>query len=115
MAGPEIRIEHASGNWSVRAQGAVIGESSNALALYEGDFKPVIYIPRSDLQMVFFDRSDHTTNCPHKGTANYFHLAGKSLHVKNVAWSYEDPDASVAAIKDHVAFHPDKVTVEFLG
>mgnify|MGYP000023506323 FL=1 len=112
MPGPEITVTPAQGTYSIRAQGAVLGETSSALILREGDLKPVIYIPRGDLQMVFFDRSETTTHCPHKGDASYFHLAGKSRQEKDVAWSYENPLKSVAEIKDHLAFYPDHVTVE---
>ena len=112
MAGPEITIEPAKGAWSVRAQGAVIGETKNALILTEGDYEPVIYVPRDDLQMVFFDASNKTSHCPHKGDATYFHLAGKSRRQENVAWSYENPKKSVSAIKDHLAFYTNEVTVE---
>ncbi|WP_004581169.1 DUF427 domain-containing protein [Marinobacter nanhaiticus] len=31
------------------------------------------------------------------------------LH-KNAAWSYESPLSGVEAIKDHLAFYPDRVT-----
>ncbi len=48
-----ITIRKAPGNWTVRAGGAVIGESSNALELSEGDLAPVIYFPRSDIGMAF--------------------------------------------------------------
>ncbi len=112
MAGPEITIEPANGTWSVRAQGAVIGETTKALILKEGDYAPVVYVPREDLQMVFFDASDKSTTCPHKGVATYFHLAGKSRRQENVAWSYENPHKSVAAIKGYLAFYQDEVTVE---
>ena len=49
----KITIRKAPGNWTVRAGGAVIGESSNALELSEGDLEPVIYFPRSDIAMAF--------------------------------------------------------------
>lgn len=111
MAGPEITITRANGTFSIRAQGAVLGETSRALHLKEGEMKPVLYIPREDLQMVFFDSSDRKTSCPWKGEASYFHLAGKSRREENVAWSYEDPLPGVAEIKDHLAFY-DAVTVE---
>ena len=107
-----IKIQKANGTWVVRAGGAVLGESSNALELQEGDYPPVIYFPRADIAMAFLDTSDHTTHCPHKGDASYFHLAGKSRQEKDVAWSYENPLKSVAEIKDHLAFYPDHVTVE---
>ncbi|MBC6441865.1 MAG: DUF427 domain-containing protein [Rhodobacteraceae bacterium] len=111
MAGPEITIRQTGGKYSIRAHGAVIGETSRALILQEGDLAPVLYIPRDDLQMVFLDASDHKTICPWKGEACYFHLAGKSRREHNVAWSYENPLPGLADIRDHLAFH-DGVTVE---
>ena len=44
-----ITIRPAPGNWTVRAGGAVLGESTNALELQEGDYPPVIYFPRYDI------------------------------------------------------------------
>lgn len=115
MAGPEITIKHASGTYAVRAQGAVIGETSRALELTEGEYDPVIYIPRADLQMVFFDPSEKTSHCPWKGEASYFHLAGKNRRQENVAWSYESPSEGVSEIAGHLAFYPDAVTVEVVS
>ena len=112
MAG-KITIRKADGTWSVRAGGAVLGESADALELVEGDLPPVIYFPRGDLAMAFMDATDKTTHCPHKGDASYFSVVTKSTTLKDVAWSYEDPKDEVARIKDHVAFYSgDTVTVE---
>ena len=109
-----IKIRKAEGTWVVRAAGAVIGESANALELSEGDYPPVIYFPRGDLSMVFFDPSDTTSHCPYKGDATYFSVEAKSGTWKDVAWSYETPKEGVARIKDHIAFYTDRVTVEQL-
>ena len=108
-----IRVRPADGTWVVRAGGAVIAESGNALELTEGDMPFVIYFPRSDVAMAFLDRSDHSTTCPHKGTASYFDIVSKSMTYSNAVWSYEDPKDEVAEIKDHLAFWvQDGVTVE---
>ena len=108
-----IKIHKADGVWSVRAGGAVLGESSNALELIEGDYPPVIYFPRSDIAMAFLDRTDKTSHCPHKGDANYFSVVTKSTTLANVVWSYESPMPAVAQIKDYLAFYPGtQVTVE---
>lgn len=108
-----ISIRKAEGTWSVRAGGAVLGESENALELVEGDYPAVIYFPRGDIAMAFLDTSDKTTHCPHKGDASYFSVVTKSTTLKDVAWSYEDPKAEVSRIKDHLAFYTDgDVTVE---
>ena len=107
-----IKIRPATGTWVVRAAGAVIGESTNALELVEGDYPPVIYFPRTDLAMAFLEPSDTSSRCPYKGDASYFTIVAKSGPLKDSAWSYEDPTPEVAAIKDHIAFYTTKVAVE---
>ncbi|MEQ6203595.1 DUF427 domain-containing protein [Sulfitobacter sp. HNIBRBA2951] len=108
-----ITIRKAAGTWTVRAGGAVLGESDAALELVEGDYPPVIYFPRSDIAMAFLDATDKTSHCPHKGDASYFSVVTKSTTLENVVWSYEEPKEAVAQIKDYVAFHKvDEVTVE---
>lgn len=108
-----ITIRKAEGTWSVRAGGAVLGESSDALELIEGDYPPVIYFPRGDIAMAFLDQTDKSTHCPHKGDATYFSVVTKSTTLANVVWSYETPTGNVARIKDHLAFYSDgDVTVE---
>ncbi len=113
MAG-DIRIREASGTWVVRAGGAVIGETKQALELSEGSYPPVIYFPREDIAMAFLDPSDKQTVCPFKGAANYFTIAAKSGPINDAAWSYESPKEGMEAIAGHLAFYPDKVTVERL-
>ena len=108
-----ISIRKAEGTWSVRAGGAVLGESSDALELIEGDYPPVIYFPRSDIAMAFLDPTTKSTHCPHKGDASYFSVVTKSTTLSDVAWSYENPKDDVARIKDHLAFYTNgDVTVE---
>ncbi len=108
-----ITIRKAEGNWVVRAGGAILGESSNALELNEGDLKPVIYFPRTDIAMAFLDPSEKTTHCPYKGDANHFSIVTKSQTIANAAWSYEAPVEAAERIKDHLAFYTsDLVAVE---
>ena len=109
-----IRITRAEGTWVVRAGGAVLAESSNALELAEGSYPPVIYFPREDIAMSFLDPSNTSTTCPHKGKASYYSIVGKSETVTDAGWSYEDPKPGVEAIRGHIAFYTDKVTVEQL-
>lgn len=108
-----ITIRKAPGVWSVRAGGAVLGESANALELKEGDYDPVIYFPREDIAMAFLDETDHSTHCPHKGDASYFSIVTKSTTLKNAVWTYLAPKDEVAEIKDYLAFYvSDTVAVE---
>ncbi|MCV2891647.1 DUF427 domain-containing protein [Lentibacter sp. XHP0401] len=110
---PKITITPATGTWVVRAGGAVLGESKNALELSEGDYPAVIYFPRSDIATAFLDPSERTSNCPHKGDASYYSIVTKSKTIENAVWSYEAPLATVDKIKGYLAFYPSSdVAVE---
>ncbi len=109
----DISIRKAAGTWTVRAGGAVLAESRNALELSEGDHPFVIYFPRGDVAMAFLEKTEHTTHCPKKGDATYYSIITKSTELVNAAWSYEAPLADVDRIKDHLAFYSSEtVTVE---
>jgi len=109
----KITIRKADGTWTVRAGGAILAESRNALELTEGEYPAVIYFPREDIAMAFLDESDRTSHCPFKGDARYFSIETKSQTIENAAWSYDDPKPEVAQIAGHIAFYStDKVAVE---
>lgn len=107
-----IKIRPATGTWVVRAGGAVLGESRQALELVEGDYPPVVYFPRADLAMAFLEPSETTSTCPHKGGATYFSIVAKSGIIADAAWSYETPKEAVAQIAGHIAFYTNAVAVE---
>ncbi len=107
-----IKIRPAGGTWVLRAGGAVLGETRNALELIEGQNPPVIYFPRENIAMAMLEPSDTTSHCPHKGDATYFSIQTKSVLIKDAGWSYENPKDGIEAIAGHLAFYPDKATVE---
>lgn len=107
-----IRIRRLEGTWSVRAADAILGETTRALELTEGSYPPVVYFPREDIAMALFDRSSGATTCPYKGQAEYFTIVAPSGPIHDAAWSYPDPKPEVAEIAGHLAFYPDKATVE---
>ncbi|WP_039020145.1 DUF427 domain-containing protein [Halocynthiibacter namhaensis] len=107
-----IKITPVSGLCTVRAGGAILGESRAAWELREGDLEPVIYFPAGDIATAFLDDSDTTSHCPQKGDARYYSIQTKSTVIEDAAWYYADPVLAVSAIKGHIAFFTDKVTVE---
>ena len=104
-----IRIEPAAGRVRVKSGGKVIADSTNALALRESDYPVVYYIPRSDADMTLLERTDNASYCPYKGDASYYSVVPGGARGVNAVWSYEAPHDAVAAIKDHLAFYPDRV------
>ncbi len=107
-----ITITPAAGTVTVRANGAVIGETEHALELREGSSPPVLYVPRADMAMALLDKTARQTTCPHKGKASYFSIVTPGATLENVVWSYETPLDKVSAIAGHLAFYTDRVTVE---
>lgn len=114
MSNDRIKIRTAPGTWVVRAGGAVLGETANALELSEADYPPVIYFPRGDLAMAFLEKTETTSTCPFKGEASYYAIHTKSVVIDDAGWSYETPIEAAKEIAGHIAFYPDKVAVEQL-
>lgn len=73
-----IKLRPTGGTWVVRAKGAVLAESKNALEMHEGDYAPVIYFPREDVGMEFLEKTSSSTTCPHKGVASYYAILEKA-------------------------------------
>src|SRR5207344_859998 len=97
---------------TVSAASRTVAETHAALVLREANYPPVQYIPREDTDMLLLHRSDHTTYCPYKGEASYFSIPSLGEPGKNAVWTYEAPYDAVIAIKDRLAFYPDRVRVE---
>jgi uncharacterized protein (DUF427 family) len=104
-----ITIEPSAGRVRVLAGGNVIADSRNALTLRESDYPPVHYIPRGDVDMQLLARTGNETYCPYKGDCAYYSVTSGGERAIDAVWTYEAPYDAVAAIKDHLAFYPDRV------
>jgi uncharacterized protein (DUF427 family) len=95
----------------VRFKGELIADTTDAVELDETHVGHVVapvvyYIPRNDVKMDRLVRTSHQSYCPFKGQAAYYSLKGGA---ENAVWSYEQPYDEMLAIKDRLAFYPDKV------
>lgn len=90
-------------------QGQALADSSHTQCLREASYQPVYYFPREDANMQLLQPSSHSSYCPFKGEASYFDIRLAQQTVENAVWSYQAPYAAVAAIRNHLAFYPDKV------
>jgi uncharacterized protein (DUF427 family) len=95
----------------VSVAGRVIARTREALTLREASYPPVQYIPRKDVDMTLLKRSAHATYCPYKGDCAYFSIPSGGERTINAVWTYEAPYDAVAAIRNHLAFYPDRVDV----
>jgi uncharacterized protein (DUF427 family) len=111
LPGPKhpITIEPNPARVTVSVAGRIIADSQNALTLREASYAAVHYIPLKDVDMTLLERTDHQTYCPYKGDCSYYSIPLGGERSVNAVWTYEAPYAAVAAIKNHVAFYPDRV------
>lgn len=111
IPGPDhpITIERNLNRVVVSIGGRVLADSRNALILREAGNRAVQYIPREDVEMTLLERSAHATYCPYKGECAYFSIPSGRQRAIDAAWTYEVPYPAVAAIRNHLAFYPDRV------
>jgi len=111
IPGPDhpITITRAGKRVEVWLGQRVIASSTGALVLKEAAYPEVYYIPRKDVEMAALERTQHATYCPYKGDCAYYSIPAGGERSVNAVWTYEAPYAAVAAIKDHLAFYPDRV------
>jgi len=80
-------------------QGATLAESDD-IETVEGN----AYFPAESLVREHLRASDHTTQCPWKGTAHYYDVVVGDAVNANAAWYYPEPKEAAAAIRGRVAF-----------
>ena len=79
--------------------GKLIAESDRCVVV-EGN----PYFPPEAVQGGYLKSSSHTSVCPWKGTAHYYHLEVDGLRNENAAWFYPDPKPAASEIKGRIAF-----------
>ena len=114
--GHSVSANPSSAHVKVILGGEVIADTREAVELHESmgqgkkTLAPVVYyIPRKDVKMDRLVRSAHQTHCPFKGDASYFSVAGGP---ENSVWSYETPYDEMLAIRERLAFYPDKFEIK---
>jgi uncharacterized protein (DUF427 family) len=97
----------------VSLDGALLAESTRALALFESNLMTRWYMPLEDVVAALED-SDTTTRCPYKGKASYYSIAGVEGG-KDLVWYYPEPLAEAVRIAGLVCFFNERVDIELDG
>jgi uncharacterized protein (DUF427 family) len=109
------RVEPCARPARVEFGGRVVAESSAALRVLETSQAPAIYLPTADVNMGLLEQIARTTYCEWKGQAGYFDLVAGGRRSQAAAWTYRHPAEGYEAIRDHVAFYPQRVDACLLG
>jgi uncharacterized protein (DUF427 family) len=93
----------------VELGGVTVADSAAALRVLETSHPPAIYVPPADVAATCISPVAHRSCCEWKGIATYLDVQAGGRREARAAWTYRDPVAAYAALRDHVAFHPGRM------
>lgn len=100
------RLEPTGKRIQVIFNGQTVADTTRSLRVLETSHPPVYYIPPADIEQSYLVPGTGRSFCEWKGSASYYTLAVNGQRAENTAWTYPNPTAAFAALKDHVAFYP---------
>jgi uncharacterized protein (DUF427 family) len=109
------RVEPVAQRIRVVVGGRTIADTTRALRVLETAGAPVYSVPPDDVDATSLRPADRTTFCEWKGSASYLDLDDGVRRIPAVAWTYRDPTAPFAALRDHVAFYAGRVDKAWVG
>jgi uncharacterized protein (DUF427 family) len=111
IPGPDhpITITPTKGRVTVVVNNKRVADTREALTLKEAAYPALQYIPRKDIDQTLLLRTSHQTYCPYKGDCAYYSIPSGGERSVNAAWTYKAPFGSVSAIREYLAFYPDRV------
>ena len=89
----------------VKLGGVAIADTHNAVRTLETSHPPSFYLPPDDIVHGALMPVDGSSFCEWKGHARYFDVIANGQRRARAAWSYPDPTAPFAILRDHVAFY----------
>ena len=109
------RVEPVAERLRVVVAGVTVADTTRGLRVVETAGAPVYYVPPEDVRMDLLRASPTSTVCEWKGAAAYHTLVIGQRVVRDVGWSYPDPNPGYEAIRDHVAFYAGRVDEAWVG
>jgi uncharacterized protein (DUF427 family) len=103
------RCEATAKEIAVMFNNVEIARTRRAYRVLETSHPPVYYIPPEDVRMECMQRSNASSFCEWKGSAGYYDVSVNGSLARQAAWFYASPTAPFAAIKNHIAFYPQKM------
>lgn len=110
---PHKRVDILASSRHVRIEfdGVIVAESSRPVLLFETGLPVRHYLPRPDVRLDLLVPSDHRTQCPYKGRAEYWDVVLEGSRHENVVWSYPFPTIESSRIAGLMCFYDERANV----
>jgi uncharacterized protein (DUF427 family) len=95
--------------------GEQIASTRAAWRILETTHPPTYYLPRDAFTPGVLLPSRRTSFCEWKGTADYLTLTAGGRTETDSGWTYPNPSAAYAALRDHVAVYAGRMDACYVG
>lgn len=95
----------------IELEGVTVAESDRPTLLFETGLPVRYYLPKTDVRLDLLESSDRTTECPYKGTAEYWSVVVDGRRYDDLVWSYPFPTIESSGIAGLMCFYDEKVDV----
>lgn len=93
----------------VRLGALLVARSDRCFRVLETASPPTFYLPPQDVDRQLLVPGAGVSHCEWKGAASYWDLATNARVVESVAWSYRNPFAEFAELRDYFSFYPGRL------
>jgi uncharacterized protein (DUF427 family) len=104
-----VDVLQSSRHVRVELEGVTIAESRQPRLLFETGLPTRHYLPKTDVRMDLLTSTPSTTQCPYKGTAEYYAVHVHGTTHEDVAWWYQHPTLEAVKIAGYVCFYDERV------
>ncbi len=106
-----VDILGSSRHVKVVLDGVTVAESGQPRILFETGLPPRYYLPLTDLRLDLLRPSETRTQCPYKGTAEYWSVEVNGTRHEDLIWTYRTPLAESQKIAGLACFYDERVVL----
>ena len=110
-----VDILQSSRHVEVVVDGTTVADTHKPRLLFETGLPVRYYIPKTDVNLDLLEESATTTDCPYKGTANYYTVIIAGNRHEDLVWWYRHPVHESAAIAGYVSFYNERADIYLDG
>ncbi len=106
-----IDILQSSRHVEVFVEGTKVADTHQPRLLFETGLPVRYYIPKTDVRRDLLEPTELRTDCPYKGTANYYSIEIDGERHENIVWSYRNPVRESTPVAGYVSFYNEKLDI----